>query len=372
MVCAVLSALSKEVGLTILAVAPIFERVSYFGSWRELWKRRYPAYLILGVAFAGIVAWVTTGVRMTELRGAGGFWDEPGGYLTFQISALAKYLRLVVWPHPMIFISYPPGWEDPAKWIPSLLFLLVVGGLALYLALKVRWVRLSMAVFLGVLALTTSILPIPLEPYAEFRMYLPSLAAIVVLVGLGGILLARWARAGHARHARHVWILLAVICLAAGLVSRARNRLYAVPSRLWEDVVRQEATNGKALANLGTALIDEGDLRGAAGCGRLLIQLGRSTGDEELMFAGRRQAGLVALESGRPEKAVSIFKALAERLPNDERIRTGLIRAQVRSGRSRRAREIMDQSFGDGPLSPTIEVLEAEVLIAEGAFREAS
>lgn len=368
--CSVLSALSKEVGLTILVVAPVIERIAYFRSWGDLLRQRWSLYLGLGGAFAVLVVWISGGVRMTEIGRANVFWDNPMGYLKFQVSALAKYIRLVFWPDALIFVSYPTDWDRPTKWIPNLFFLLVLGGIATCSALRFKWVWICIAIFLGVLAPTTSIIPIPLEPYAEFRMYLPSMAVIVAALGL--VAAVAHSREQAVRWLPWVWVAVPLLCLTLTGITRDRNHLYGTSSGLWEDVLRQEPTNGRALSSLGLAYLEERNLEGASACAARLLAEGSASDSKALLRVGMRLKALVAVEAGRPEDALPILAVIAEQDPTSESSQLEFAMAAERADRVGLARKVFDERIRGRFVGPAVKILEAEILIGEGRLTEAS
>src|SRR4029077_19247678 len=107
----------------------------------------------------------------------------PWRYLATQLGVVVHYLRLSVWPSPLV-LDYT--WRLPqTAWdvVPSAIVVLaLLGGTAL------AFRRLPLIAFWGawfflILAPTSSVLPIS-DLAFEHRMYLP-LAAIVVLVVVG-------------------------------------------------------------------------------------------------------------------------------------------------------------------------------------------
>ena len=101
--------------------------------------------------------------------------------------------------------------------------------------------------FFGILALTSSVIPIPLQPIAEQRMYLP-LAAVVTLAVVGIYTLIGW---------RSVVVCLAV-AVGLGFLTIQRNRDYRSELAIWSDTVAKRPANPWAHDWLGEALIDQG------------------------------------------------------------------------------------------------------------------
>ncbi len=369
---AVLSVLSKETGLTFIVVAPLLERLAWFRSFRELLRQRGWFYGILAVGYGVLTLWILTGVRMSELAETGMYWDHPWGYFKFQCSALLKYLYLMVWPHRLNFFSLPLGWDAPAKWVPSLGVLLALGAAVIIHGRREKWLWACAVLLLGLLAPTTSILPIPLEPYAEFRMYLPSLAVLVTLVVLLGRAIARASRG--ARGAMQAMVLIGVLLVIAAILTgltRSRNRLYASSTLLWENVVRQEPRNGKAWGNLGIVHLHEGRFEKAEACGRTLQAMGTALKDEAAVRAGSRLLALVALEQGRPQEALNTLREIAQRAPEERSAQVDFALALVRSGHQEEAEVTVRKHLVQYAHDPFVRMLMAEVAIEGGRYDDA-
>jgi hypothetical protein len=126
--------------------------------------------------------------------------------------------------------------------------------LALLLGTVVALVRRPVVGFLGawffvILAPSSSFVPLTTQTMAEHRMYLPLIAVVVLVVGVVTARFGRRALVG--------FLMLAVV--AGGLTVR-RNRDYQGDLTLWQDTVAKRPANSRALAGLGTAWFDRGNL----------------------------------------------------------------------------------------------------------------
>ena len=113
-------------------------------------------------------------------------------YALSQCVMIATYLRLALWPHPLV-LDYGPA--RPTTLLETWPYLIALTALLLLVGWTCwRRPRVGFAaawVFI-ILAPTSSIIPIATEVGAERRMYLP-LAGVVVLVVFGVYeLLRRW------------------------------------------------------------------------------------------------------------------------------------------------------------------------------------
>ncbi len=241
-----LGATTKEV----IALAPVlvllYDRTFIAGSFAEAWRRRWRLHLALAgtwVVLAGMVA--STGWNR---NGTSGFdiGVPPSAYWLTQFEAVARYLWLSFWPHPLVF-EYGTFWvKDAAEVLP---YAVVVVPLAIATLVALwRWPVGGFlgAWFFGILA-PTSIMPGRIQMIVEHRMYLP-IAALITLVAIG--VGARCGRAG----------IVALLAWAAALggLAESRNLVYRDARSLWIDTVARRPGNDRAHNNLGNALVDAG------------------------------------------------------------------------------------------------------------------
>jgi tetratricopeptide (TPR) repeat protein len=159
-----------------------------------------------------------------------------------QVPAIIHYLRLSVWPHPLVF-DYG---TDLAS--PSLLTLacgLAVAGLLAATAWGLA--RNSAAGFLGaaffaILAPSSSIVPVMTETVAEHRMYLPLAPVVILFV---------WAL--YSLLGRRSLLLFVPLSVVLGWLTFQRNEVYQNETSLWEDTVKARPGNDRAHNYLGLA-----------------------------------------------------------------------------------------------------------------------
>ncbi len=168
---------SKEVMVSAPLIVLLYDRTFLTGSFTEAWRRRWRLYL--GLAGTWILLGylvVTTGNRAGSAgMGTGMAWTA---YALTQFQAVAHYLRLSVWPHPLVFDYGTVLANGVGEVLPSALIVtaLLIGTLV---AVR-RWPSVGFlgVWFFAILAPTSSVLPVTTQTIAEHRMYLP-LAAVV-------------------------------------------------------------------------------------------------------------------------------------------------------------------------------------------------
>jgi hypothetical protein len=103
-------------------------------------------------------------------------------YLLTQSAVIAHYLRLVVWPSPLVFLYTWPLAQSAAEVIPQVLLIGALLGITAYGLRRRHPLAFAGVWFFLVLAPTSSVLPIVTEVAAEHRMYLPLAAVITCAV----------------------------------------------------------------------------------------------------------------------------------------------------------------------------------------------
>ena len=279
----------KEVMVTAPLMVLLYDRTFVSGNFREAWTRHRRLYLGL----AG--SWLWLGDLMVGLHnrdvgyGLGITW---WGYALTECRAVVRYLRLAVWPHPLIFDygQYVPT-EPLATVVPYALILAVLATGILFALKRRPAIGFVGAWFFVILAPTSSVVPIVGSPMAEHRMYLP-LAAVVTMVVVGVVAL------GKRLLKKQQGVVLG--CIAGGSVvvlltflTIQRNRDYNSEMTIWQDTVEKRLNNPRAHNNLGFILSEEGRIPEAIGqyeealriqpdytgahydLGNALVQLGR-------------------------------------------------------------------------------------------------
>ncbi|HVU35101.1 MAG TPA: tetratricopeptide repeat protein [Opitutaceae bacterium] len=247
---------SKEVMVTVPVIALLYDRAYLSESFGDALRRRrwYYGGLVLGWP---LLAFLMTAYPIAG-RGVGfGFGAGAATYALTEFRALATYLARAVWPAPLVFDYGPAAYVKPGQAIvlDGMIVAALVGA-AITAWWKVKRIGFPALAFFILLAPTSSVVPIALQPIAESRMYLP-LAALAVLAVVG--VHAVGGRSGHR------WIpgTLLLAALGLGVLSMTRNRLYADPIALWRDTVAKAPENPRACDSLGTTLAAAGQAAAA-------------------------------------------------------------------------------------------------------------
>jgi Flp pilus assembly protein TadD len=313
-------------------------------------RRRRGLYLGLAATWVLLAALMATGPRATTVGFDHGVsaWD----YAVNQCVSVIRYVRLALWPHPLI-LDY--GFVRPlaigAAAPHALLLLVLLGATAVAFARR-PWAAFAALWFFVILAPTSSFVPIATEVAAERRAYLP-LAGIVVMV-----VAAIWPLVSKTRWLGPVLLVVATIALAS--VTWQRNALYRDPAAMWQANTVLVPDNHRAFTNLGIALAQSGRLDDAVtaleqaveieprstranyNLANVLVTLGQrqeaiaryevALETEPRSAAAHHNLGLVLAQVGRLDEAIARFREAILLRPGDAEAHHNLGKALALSG----------------------------------------
>jgi tetratricopeptide (TPR) repeat protein len=233
---------TKEVMVSAPVIVLLYDRTFLAGSFRAAWRRRAWVHLSLAATWLLLAGLVLHGANRGGSAGFGvalGFW----AYFATQFQAVAHYLWLSIWPHPLI-LDYgaqlaTSAW-DVAPYAAVVAALVAATAYAL-----VRKPALGFlgAWFFAILA-PTSLVAVVRQTLAEHRMYLALAPVLVVLV----LSLQKWL--GR----RTWWIYAAAAALGFAGLTLARNTDYRSDEAILSDTVAKRPGNAAAQNNLGNVL----------------------------------------------------------------------------------------------------------------------
>jgi len=252
---------SKEICVSAPLFVLLYDRTLVSGAFGEAWRRHRCYYL----ALAG--TWLVLAVLILhsgDRDGSIGVAEAitPWSYALTQCRAIIHYLRLTIWPSPLIFDYGTATASSLVDVLPQALLLATLFGATALALWKRSPLGLAGAWFFMILAPSSSVVPVITQTVAEHRMYLP-LAAVIVLLVCGAL-----ATAGP----RSLWIFLGAAALFGGLTFQ-RNTDYRSAVAIWGDTASKLPESKRAYNNLGTALFNANRVTDALAAYRASVDL---------------------------------------------------------------------------------------------------
>jgi tetratricopeptide (TPR) repeat protein len=353
--CALCAACTKEIAVALLPLAWIYDARFVAGSARAALRARRALYLGLLGSWLVLAALVWSAGGRSDSVGFGfeelSAWD----YLRVQGRALVLYLRLALWPSPLVFDYGTPVPGGVAEWLPHGLAVLALLASSAFALARRNGLGFLGAWFFLILAPSSSVLPIVTERIAEHRMYLPLAAVVLAAVIACAALLARLVAAERARR----WIaaaLSAAAALALSLATRARNLDYRSEIGMWADVVLKLPSNARAHASYANDLRVLGRLEEARRHYEEAVRLAPDVAD------WRANLGTFYMERGELERAIAELERAVALAPGHWIALQNLGSAYARRGELERAIECLEASLAAAPTNAAqIQAFVAEL-----------
>ncbi|HEY3232961.1 MAG TPA: tetratricopeptide repeat protein [Roseiflexaceae bacterium] len=212
---------------------------------------RWPLYVGLAATWMIVAALAAAGPRVHAVGFGFPDWPWPT-YLITQAGVVAHYLRLAIVPSPLVLDYEWPAAQSIVDVAPQAAMLLALIAVTIWALVRRMPIGFAGAWFFGILAPTSSVIPIVTEIAAEHRMYLP-LAAVIAVGVIGAYVI--WPRT----RPRLVLTLSAGAVVAAlAFLTNARSRDYHDYERIWLDTIQKRPSNSRARNNYASALLVHG------------------------------------------------------------------------------------------------------------------
>lgn len=362
--------LTKETMATVPVMLLLYDRIFIGESFREIFRRRWGLYAalagtwaILGVLMAEAPRGGTTGFALPDLTPLQQIATQPG--------VILHYLRLVLWPDPLVLDYGWPVARDAAKIAATSIAVLLLLAGTIRALLRRSPAGFLGAWFFGILAPTSSFIPV-LPACFEHRMYLP-LAAVLALAVVGGFAVAERAlarRGGDAVRRRRTGRLLAISLLAPiiiflGMRTLLRNRDYADEVRFCRKDTIARPLNAHAHRNLGLALVHDGRFEEAIPSFQRAIELQPQNPTAHCNLAGALSA------CGRTDEAEVHYTEAIRQQPAYPEARYNLGRIEADRGRPAEAERNLRDAIRYDPRFVEARWLLGRLLAEAGRESEA-
>lgn len=299
LLAAVLAFLCKEVAVSLPVALLLVDWAQSPGS--SLWAtllQRWRFYLVLTLTWGALCLYHLRGARRYEIAASGLPLADPLTYFLSQPQVWLHYLRVLFWPAQLEFYPYVRPAASLAAWLPGLLLALAYLVTALWLLRRRRALAVALLLPVCVLAVTSSIIPIPYEPAMEYRFFLPSLFWM-------GLLLAFWWR-----RVSRPWLRFALpvlLILAVGVRSHLRARDYTSAIRLHEVDLARNPRNLNALDALSGLYRDAQFADRATATAWRLVDLSLEENNREYTARGFVFLGLLEFDRQNFPEAKDFF-----------------------------------------------------------------
>ena len=313
-----LGVLCKEVIATAPLLVLLYDRTFVAGSFAGALRARWKLYAALAATWLPL-AFLLVGVRDRGVGyGLGIPWFD---YALTECQAVLLYLKLGLWPYPLIFDRGVDLVKTTASAAPFALALAALLGATLWALRRRPVLGFAGAWFFLILAPTSSVVPVIQQPVAENRPYLP----LAALVSLGVLAL-------HARTGRRATLLVAAAVAAVGIVATARrNRDFASEISLWSDTVEKMPRNARAHYNLGVPL----DLAGRRP--EAIAHYEAAIAIDPAYASAYANLGNALTEQGRPADAIAPLATAVRLQPTHANAHYNYGNALLHTGRSAEA-----------------------------------
>jgi tetratricopeptide (TPR) repeat protein len=344
---------TKEVMVSAPLFVVLLDRTMVAGSLAAAWRSRKWFHLALASSWL-LLAWC-----VASSAGRGGTVGSVAEvnawhYVLTQCYAIFHYLRLVVWPTPLIFdygIVLVQDWND-VWWRGALL---IVGlGAAVWATARRSILGLAGLFFFAVLAPTSSFIPVNTQTMNEHRMYLALAPLLIIAAG------------GVRRLLPGAWpAVLGALCLAAAVGTWIRNMDYRSAESIWADTIAKQPQNARGWICYAVSLTEREDFVGAE---RALQRVQEIAPNDQSAWGS---LGQLHVKAGSPDKAIAAYERALSLAPEDYDANFDLGIVHLEAGRTEQAIQRLAVAARVRPEAPAAHFNLGNAFVAAGRLSEA-
>ncbi len=258
----------KQVAALIPIVIFLYDRTFVTQSFKQTLARSWRFFLLLLSSWILMIAIGTT-AKPFEWAGFDMKVVKPLKFALSEFGVIVHYLKLAIWPDPLVFDYFWQLAEKPGEIIPQAMFILILILFSLWGLVKNHPFGFLGCCFFLLLAPTSSIMPLS-DLAADHRMYLPLIPvltlAILILYSLCQrlpLLISSISdRGGEDRFSTKPGtlafaVIVLFIIITFGILTVERNALFSSKEAIWRDTAEKAPHNPRAWANLGNALMEQ-------------------------------------------------------------------------------------------------------------------
>ncbi len=293
---------TKEAMVTAPVIVLLYDRTFISGNFRSTARHRWLYYGI--VATWALLFYLLQG---NPLRGGTADYEKVTSwdYLLTQCRGIVIYLKLSLWPHPLILDYGTVITRSLSTVVPQALLLVGLAAGTVYALWRRPVLGFLGAWFFIILSPSSSVVPLVTQTIAEHRMYLPLAAIIALGVGL------------FARRAAALLLPVGVtVALVAGIATLQRNALYRDTRAMWSANLVHWPENERAYGGLATAADEAGNFTEAVDYYEAF--LAHRPDDVDIRFNYARDL----VKAGRRQDALTQFEQVLRLMPENTEART--------------------------------------------------
>jgi Flp pilus assembly protein TadD len=360
----------KQVMVTAPIVVFVYDWIFFSNSAREAFSKRWGLYLGMTLTWIPLAAFVIAAPQI-DTAGFGVAALRPRAYFRSEFEVVCYYIRLALWPNSLSLDYFWPVANSVSRVLPYGLLLTVLVAATLWALLKRKPVAFLGVWFFGILAVTSSFMPIA-DLACDHRMYLP-LASVIVFVVLGvqELIDRVLAQPSVVSGAAPPKTGFASVALAGGVIAVAvfatigRNVDYQFPIAMWMDVIKKSPDNPRAHGSLGMHLIEAGRLDEA------VAELNTAIALRPGYIGAEADLGRALVLAGHEDAALPHLLYVLRSNPNHSAANLYLGRVLMQQGRLQEAVSCLNRAVTIEPTYAEAHYFLAVALSKEGREPEA-
>ena len=291
---------TKEVMVAAPVIVLLYDYIFISRSLKDSVRRRLVFYVVLAATW---IIPVTQILLTREMISVDLQIIDPLKYTLTQPGVILYYLKLSIWPSPLVMDYNWPTADSITDVFPAgfvILSMLVLTGWGL---IRRRWFGFVGAWFFFILAPSSSFVPTAQNLHVH-RMYLSLAAIIIPVVAVGKHLLQKML-AGRLDNRRLGVVgagFVLVITAILGSLTYERNKAYQSAYALWSDNVENRPESKIAHFNFGLILDEEGKVEQAKAEYEHAIRI------DPNYFDVRTNLGIIFANQGNLDRARNEFE----------------------------------------------------------------
>ncbi|MCA9012857.1 MAG: hypothetical protein KDB01_24065, partial [Planctomycetaceae bacterium] len=249
---------SKEVIVSAPLAVIVYDWALFGRTIRSVSHRRRWLYAALFSTWIPLIFLVAQGRHESAGFGYGlGAWD----YAMTQFGAITRYLYLCFWPNSLVLDYGASVTRNASEIIPGAIIVGLLAGGSVAAIRYQPWVAFLGFFFFAVLSPSSSFIPLVTQTVAEHRMYLPLASVVVIAVlivwHLCRAILRKLYPGPSETGSVIACVVLALIAIYSGYLTKERNAEYKDPIRLWTSNIERCTESLRPYIQVGALYLEQ-------------------------------------------------------------------------------------------------------------------